>query len=343
MPTSADRFHRVALITGITGQDGGYLAEQLLAEGTAVHGLVRPGDTVAVDELTGRSPGVALYEVDLAETDRLAGLVAEIEPDEIYNLAGISSVAYSWEHPVLTAQLSGVAAVAMLEAAWRQQEKVGRRVGFVQASSAEIFGNADESPQTELTPVAPVSPYGAAKAYAHHMTGIYRDRGLASSACILFNHESPRRPETFVTRKITATAARIRIEGAGVIRLGNLDARRDWGWAPDYVDAMVRAARTETPADFVVATGESHTVAEFAEAALRRAGIGDSWRDHVEVDPAFFRPIDAIAMVGDASKARRALGWAPTVPFEEVVGRMVDHDLELLTRAQLTASEGDHL
>jgi len=330
VPTSADRPGRVALITGITGQDGGYLAEQLLAEGTSVYGLVRPGDTVAVDELTARSPQVVLYEVDLAETDRLAGLVAEIAPDEIYNLAGISSVAFSWEHPVLTAQLSGVAAAAMLEAAWRQQESTGRRVGFVQASSAEIFGDAGESPQTELTPVVPVSPYGAAKAYAHHMTAIYRQRGLAASSCILFNHESPRRPESFVTRKITSTAARIGHDGSGVIRLGNLDASRDWGWAPDYVDAMVRSARTNAPGDFVVATGETHTVAEFAEAALRRAGVGESWRDHVEVAPEFFRPVDATAMVGDAGKARRELGWEPTVPFADVVGSMVDHDLELI-------------
>lgn len=330
MPTSADRSTTVALVTGVTGQDGGYLVEQLLDEGVVVHGMVRPGDTAAVDELVARTPDVILHEGDLADAARLADLVAEVSPDEVYNLAGISSVAFSWQHPVLTAQLSGVAAAAMLEAAWQHQESSGRRVAFVQAASSEIFGNAQESPQSEATAVDPVSPYGTAKAYAHQMTGIYRGRGLAASSCILFNHESPRRPDTFVTRKITSAAARIGVQGSGVISLGNLDASRDWGWAPDYVDAMVRAARTDEPGDFVVATGRTHTVAEFAETALRRAGVGDDWREHVEVDPAFFRPVDAMAMVGDASKARRVLGWEPTVPFEEVVGRMVDHDLELL-------------
>lgn len=330
MSTSADRPTRAAFVTGITGQDGGYLAEQLLAEGVTVHGLTRPGDSAAVEELLGRSPEVVLHEGDLADADLITGILTDVDPDEIYNLAGISSVAFSWEHPVLTAQLSGVAAATVLEAAWQMQEASGRRVAVVQASSAEIFGNATESPQTELTIVRPVSPYGAAKAYAHQMTDIYRARGLAASSCILFNHESPRRPETFVTRKITSAAARIGIEGKGVMRLGNLDASRDWGWAPDYVDAMVRAARSDVPGDFVIATGETHTVAEFAEAALRRAGIGDTWREHVEVDPQFFRPVDATAMVGDPGRARQVLGWQPRVPFSEVVGRMVDHDLRLL-------------
>ena len=175
-----------------------------------------------------------------------------------------------------------------------------------------------------------MTPYGAAKAYAHHMAGVYRGRGLHVATCIFFNHESPRRPLAFVTRKISAAAARISADGAGVIRLGNLDAARDWGWAPDYVDAMVRAVRHETPGDYVVATGQTHTVAEFAEAALRRAGMGDQWRDHIEVDPEFLRPVEAPTLVGDAAKARRDLDWAPTVRFEEVVGRMVDHDLALL-------------
>lgn len=332
MPAPTPDAPRVALVTGITGQDGGYLAEQLLAGGVTVHGLVRPGDDEAVAELMSRSPDVVLHEGDLAEPDGVAALVADVAPDEIYHLAGISSVAFSWRHPVLTAQLSGVAVAAVLEAAWQLQESSGRRVSVVQASSAEIFGTPDESPQTELTTIRPVSPYGAAKAYAHHMTALYRSRGLAASACILFNHESPRRPETFVTRKITSAAARIGVEGSGVIRLGNLDASRDWGWAPDYVDAMVRAATTSAPGDFVIATGQTHTVAEFAEQALRRAGVGDTWRDHVEVAEEFLRPVDATVTVGDASKARRELGWEPTVSFDEIVGRMVDHDLALLTR-----------
>ena len=312
------------------GQDGGYLAERLLAEGTEVHGLVRPGGDDVLRDLQSRAPGVVLHQGDLGDADRLGQLVVDVRPDEIYNLAGISSVAYSWQEPVLTARLSGVAAAVVLQAAWRLQEDSGRRVACLQPSSAEIFGHAAVSPQDESTPVRPVSPYGAAKAYAHHMAGVYRGRGLHVATCILFNHESPRRPLAFVTRKITAAAARIGAQGAGVIRLGNLDACRDWGWAPDYVDAMVRAVRTQVAGDYVVATGETHTVAEFAEAALRRAGLGDHWRDHVEVDAELLRPVDAPTLVGDAGKARRELGWEPTVRFEEVVGRMVDHDMDLL-------------
>jgi GDPmannose 4,6-dehydratase len=323
-----------AFVTGITGQDGGYLAEQLLAGGTEVHGMVRPGDDPAVRDLKLRAPEVVLHEGDLGNADRLRQLVADLGPDEIYNLAGISSVAYSWQEPVLTARLCGVAAAVVLEAAWRLQEDSGRRIACLQASSAEIFGYAAVSPQDESTPVRPVSPYGAAKAYAHHMAGMYRGRGLHVATCIFFNHESPRRPFAFVTRKITAAAAPIGGEGSGVIRLGNLDASRDWGWAPDYVDAMVRAIRHKNAGDYVVATGETHTVAEFAEAALRRVGLGDDWTDHVEVDPEFLRPAEAPTLVGNAGKARRELAWEPTVRFEEVVWRMVDHDLELLRGSQ---------
>jgi GDPmannose 4,6-dehydratase len=319
-----------AFVTGITGQDGGYLAERLVTAGIEVHGLVRSSDGEAVRDLQMRAPGVVLHQGDLGDFGRLSQLVADVRPDEIYNLAGISSVAYSWQEPVLTAQLSGVAAAAIFEAAWRLQEDSGRRVACLQASSGEIFGHAAVSPQDELTPVRPVSPYGAAKAFAHHMAAVYRGRGLHVATCILFNHESPRRPLAFVTRKITAAAARIGADGSGVLRLGNLDACRDWGWAPDYVDAMVRALRQEIAGDYVVATGETHTVAEFAEAALRRAGLGDHWRGHVEVDAGLLRPSDAPTLVGDAGKARRELGWQPTVRFEEVVGRMVDHDVGLL-------------
>jgi GDPmannose 4,6-dehydratase len=322
-----------AFVTGITGQDGGYLAEQLVAGGTAVHGLVRTVDNVSARDLLTRVPGVVLHEGDLGDADRLSQLIADVRPDEIYNLAGISSVAYSWQEPVLTARLCGVAAAVVLEAAWKLQEDSGRRVACLQASSAEIFGHAVVSPQDESTPVRPMSPYGAAKAYAHHMAGVYRGRDLHVATCIFFNHESPRRPLAFVTRKITVAAARIGAEGSGVIRLGNLDARRDWGWAPDYVDAMVRAVRHEVASDYVIATGQTHSVAEFAEAALRRAGLGDTWRDHVEVDAEFLRPAEAPELVGDATKAHRELGWEPTVRFEELVGRMVDHDMDLLQRS----------
>jgi len=320
------------LITGVTGQDGGYLVEQMLAEGAEVHGLVHYGDG-ATAAFAATYPQVQLHPGDLADHAGLARLADEVMPDELYNFAGISSVAFSWLQPILTAELSGVAAAVLMRSALDLQERTGRRVACVQASSSEIFGQAAVSPQDETTPIQPVSPYGAAKAYAHHMARVYRGRGLHVTGCILFNHESPRRPETFVTRKITAAAARIARDGGGTIRLGNLDARRDWGWAPDYVDAMVRAARHHTADDFVIATGTTHTVAEFAAAALRRVGLGDAWRDHVEVDEALLRPLDATVMVGDAGKAQRELGWEPSVDFEEIVGRMVDHDVALLNGA----------
>ncbi len=314
-----------ALITGVTGQDGALLARRLVDEGVETHGLVRLGEDLgAAAQLV--PSDVVLHPGDLEDTAALLDLVARIGPDEVYNLGGISSVGFSWEEPVLTGAVSGLAAVAVFEAAWRAQQSTGRPVRVVQASSAEIFGVPTVSPQAEDVPVRPVSPYGAAKAYAHQMAAVYRSRGLHVAACILYNHESPLRPESFVTRKITAAAARIAAEGAGTLVLGNLDARRDWGWASDYVDAMVRALRHETAEDFVIATGVTHSVAEFVAAAFARVGI-DDWRSHVEVDPQFFRPVDPSEVVGDAGKARRLLGWSPTVEFTEVVGRMVDHDV----------------
>ncbi len=316
-------------VTGVTGQDGTYLVERLLGEGTEVHGLVRPGDEAA-PALRRRHPGVVLHEGDLGDLDALAALVADVAPDEVVNLAGISSVATSWAEPVLTARLSGLAVTALLEAAYRLQESSGRPVRFLQASSAEIFGQPEVEPQDERTPLRPVNPYGSAKAFAHHQTAVYRGRGLHAATVILFNHESPLRPTTFVTRKITAAAAAIGRTGEGVIALGNLDARRDWGWAPDYVDAMVRALRHDVADDFVVATGRTHSVRDFAEAALRRAGVGDDWERFVTVDPRFVRPADPSVLVGDPGKAERELGWRRTVEFEEVVARMVDHDLELV-------------
>jgi GDPmannose 4,6-dehydratase len=319
------------VITGVTGQDGSYLAERLVDEGAEVHGLVHSADA-ATAAFAESHPRIRLHHGDLGDEESLRRLLDDVEPDEVYNLGGISSVALSWKEPVLTGRLSGLAVTVLLDAATRVQERTGRRVSFVQASSSEIFGDAPSSPQDESTPLSPVSPYGAAKAYAHHAAAVYRGRGLHVATCILFNHESPRRPTTFVTRKITSAAAQIARTGSGTIRLGNLEARRDWGWAPDYVDAMVRAARHDVAGDFVVATGSTHTVAEFAEAALRRAGLGDDWERHVESAPEFFRPADTSVMVGDPGRARRELGWRPTVDFEEVVGRMVDHDLELVER-----------
>ena len=313
-----------AFITGITGQDGGYLAEQLLAQGSSEHGLVRAAAEVA--PTVAAYPGVLLHVADLTDTAAVAGLLAEIAPDEIYNLAGISSVARSWQEPVATGLVSGLAAAGVLQSAFELSERTGRRVAVVQASSAEIFGNPGVWPQDESTPIAPVTPYGAAKAYAHHMARVYRARGLHAANVILYNHESPRRPPAFVTRKITQGAAMIARGEQDELALGNLDARRDWGWAPDYVDAMVRAARHDVADDYVIATGRSHSVAEFVAAAFRAAGI-DDWERHVRVDPAFVRPVDAVELTGDASRARVRLGWAPTVGFDEVVARMVRADL----------------
>jgi len=313
-----------AFITGITGQDGGYLAAPLLAQGSSVHGLAPRAAEVA--PTVAAYPGVLLHVADLTDTAAVAGLLAEIAPDEIYNLAGISSVARSWQEPVATGLVSGLAAAGVLQSAFELSERTGRRVAVVQASSAEIFGNPGVWPQDESTPIAPVTPYGAAKAYAHHMARVYRARGLHAANVILYNHESPRRPPAFVTRKITQGAAMIARGEQDELALGNLDARRDWGWAPDYVDAMVRAARHDVADDYVIATGRSHSVAEFVAAAFRAAGI-DDWERHVRVDPAFVRPVDAVELTGDASRARVRLGWAPTVGFDEVVARMVRADL----------------
>jgi GDPmannose 4,6-dehydratase len=308
----------VALVTGATGQDGSYLVERLLSEGHEVHGLVRREDR-------GPAPaGLEVHELDLdAPADDLADLVHHVGPDEVYHLGGLSSVARSWDDPVLTTRVNGLASLVLMDAALRLQERRGREVRLLQASSAEIFGEPLVAPQDEDTPIRPVSPYGAAKALAHHGAAVMRSHGLFTVSAILYNHESPRRPTTFVTRKITSTVAAIAAGRAERIALGNLDARRDWGWAPDYVDAMVRAVRHTEPGDYVVATGEAHSVEDFLGAAFEYAGVED-WRERVDVDPAFVRPADPSVLVGDATRARERLGWRPTVTFREIVQRMVD-------------------
>jgi GDPmannose 4,6-dehydratase len=260
----------------------------------------------------------------------VAGLIARLEPDEIYNLAGITSVAQSWSIPVETGIVTGIAVAGILDAALTLSERAGRPVRVFQASSSEIFGVPRESPQTESTPISPTSPYGAAKAYAAAMVDIYRSRGLAVSSCILYNHESPRRPETFVTRKITASAARIATGRQHALELGNLDVERDWGWAPDYVDAIVLATRHELPDDYIIATGRSHSIRQFVEAAFSAAGVAD-WERYVSINPEFVRPAEISMMLGDASKAKAQLGWQPTVDFETLVARMVEADLAALS------------
>lgn len=316
----------VALVTGASGQDGSYLVDRLLEDGYAVHGLVRREDLSSALPVS-----LTVHEVDLGDAVAVRDVVLQLAPDEIFNLGGISSVAQSWNEPELTARVSGLAALTMLDAALEVQQREGRPVRFLQASSAEIFGDPATSPQDETTPIRPLNPYGAAKAFAHHCVDMYRGRDLFAVNCVLYNHESPRRPHTFVTRKITSAAARIAREG-GELSLGNLDARRDWGWAPDYVEAMVRALHHDSPRDYVVATGEARSVADFVAAAFAHVGITD-WHAHVTVDPAFVRPADASLLVGDASRARQQLGWEPTVGFDELVGRMVEADVALLEEA----------
>ena len=314
-----------ALITGITGQDGGYLAERLLQDGYQVHGLVHNGDS-SVNVLRTRSPSIILHQGDLRDADSLSVAITEANPDEVYNLASTSSVAFSWEKPVTTADVTALGTARLLHEIRLHQDKTGCPVRFIQASSAEIFGNA-VGIQDENTPLNPVSPYGAAKAFAHQLVGIYRQTGLFAISLIFFNHESPRRPVTFVTRKITKGVANIVNGQETELVLGNLDARRDWGWAPDYVDAMVRAARATAPEDFVIATGETHSIREFALAAFSRAGI-ENGESRIRIDDSIKRPNDPSTFVGDASKAKRLLGWKPLVGFKEIVDRMVDNDLD---------------
>lgn len=311
-----------AIITGVTGQDGSYLAERLLSEGWDVHGVTRPGETLAAVE------GVVTHEIDLTDTPSITDLVAVLRPDVVYNLAAISSVAQSWDEPTTTAEVNGVGAMALMEASLRAQEAKGEPVAFVQASSAEIFGQPASAPQDEATPLRPINPYGAAKALAHLAAGIYRSRGLRASSLVLYNHESPRRPERFVTRKITKGVVDIAAGRASELRLGNLDARRDWGWAPDYVDAMVRAAAHPEAGDRVIATGRSHSVRDFVSAAFGAAGI-DDWAERVVIDPEYFRPADATELVGNPAKATAELGWRPTVDFDDMVARMVAHDARI--------------
>ncbi len=312
-----------ALVTGVTGQDGGYLAELLVTGGARVHGLVRPGTRhrPLPPHLAALGGALVLHEVDVLDLPAVRQLVTALAPDEVYNLAAESSVARSWADPVTTARLDAVLPAVLLEAA---AALPGTRV--LQASSAEVFAGATSAPQDEGTPVAPTSPYGAAKAHAHHLVGVHRARGLHAVATVLYPHESPRRPATFVTRKITSTVAAIARGEADELVLGNTAARRDWGWAPDVVVAMVAALRHDEPMDYVVATGVSHSVEDLVRVAAERAGVAD-WRQRVRVDPAFLRPTDATDLVGDATRARTVLGWAPTRTFEEVVAAMVDTDL----------------
>jgi len=322
---------RRALITGITGQDGSYLSEQLLERGYEVHGIVRRSssfNTGRIDHLY-RDPHeeqarLFMHFGDLADASRLVKLVYELQPDEIYNLGAQSHVRASFDIPEYTADVTGVGALRMLEAI----REAGIATRLYQASSSEAFGSSP-APQHEETPFRPLSPYGVSKAMAHWMCVSYRESyGIHCSSGLLFNHESPRRGETFVTRKITRALARIAAGLQEKLYLGNLDAKRDWGWAPDYTDAMWRMLQRDDPSDYVIATGEMHTVREFLAAAS--AVLDLDWESFTEIDPRYFRPAEVDELCGDAAKARAELGWEPTVRFAELVRRMVEADVSQL-------------
>jgi len=316
-----------ALITGITGQDGSYLAEWLLTRGYRVVGMVRRASTENFERIAHVCDRIELQQADLLDQLSLIDLLRTVRPDEIYNLAAQSFVPTSWSQPVLTAEFDAVGVTRLLEA-MRLSAPEAR---FYQASSSEMFGKVRETPQRETTPFHPRSPYGVAKVYGHHITVNYRESyGLYACSGILFNHESPRRGREFVTRKVADGLARIKLDLASELALGNLKARRDWGFAGDYVEAMWRMLQQPVPDDYVVATGESHAVQELVEIACDCAGL--DWRTVVREDPALLRPAEVDHLVGDATKAQRVLGWAPRVSFPDLVEMMVRADLERLRR-----------
>jgi len=314
-----------ALITGITGQDGSYLAEFLLDKGYDVFGMVRRSSTENCERIQHLEDRITFLQADLLDQVSLNHALEESRPDEIYNLAAQSFVPTSWAQPTLTGQFTGLGVTRLLEAV----RKVAPKARFYQASSSEMFGKVREVPQNELTPFHPRSPYAVAKTYGHHITVNYRESyGLAASSGILFNHESPRRGREFVTRKITDGVARIKLGITDELRLGNLDAQRDWGFAGDYVRAMWLMLQHEKPEDFVVATGKTHSIRDFLDIAFGHVDL--DWKDHVKQDPRYMRPAEVDQLIGDSTKARRVLGWRPTVDFEGLVKMMVDADLALL-------------
>jgi GDPmannose 4,6-dehydratase len=317
---------RTALVTGISGQDGSYLAELLHGRGYRVYGMVQSLATPRSRSVRRLLPFATLLEGDLQDLASLIQVLESADPDEVYNLAALSSVSRSWSQPELTAEITGLGALRLLEAI--RLVGLAGRARFYQASSSEMFGRALASPQDETTPFMPVHPYAVAKVFAHHTTVNFREvHGLFGVCGILFNHESPRRGEEFVTRKITRGVARISLGLQEHIELGNLDVRRDWGYAPEYVEAMWRMVQQPEPDDYVIATGETHSVREFLAEAFRTVGIED-WEGHVRQDPGLLRPTDITELRGDASKARLVLGWTPGTPFAELVRTMVAADLE---------------
>jgi len=329
---------KVALITGVTGQDGSYLAELLLRKGYEVHGVVRRTSSFATGRIDHLRKGfganaspLQLHYGDLGDATGLRRIIEQTRPDEVYNLAAQSHVRISFDQPEYTADVVGLGALRLLETIRDHNKRHNRSVRYYQAGSSEMFGKAAEVPQRETTPFHPRSPYACAKCYAHWQTVNYREAyELFATNGILFNHESPRRGENFVTRKITRSATRIKLGMQEQLGLGNLDARRDWGFAGDYVEAMWQMMQQDKPDDYVIATGESHTVQEFLELVFE--GLKLDWRKHVVSDPRYLRPSEVDVLIGDYSKARRVLNWEPKVKFPQLVELMVDADMELAER-----------
>ena len=315
-----------ALITGITGQDGSYLADFLVAKGYQVAGIVRRASTENFQRIEHLRDQVTLHQADLLDQTSLAKVLEDVRPDEVYNLAAQSFVPTSWQQPVLTAEYTALGVTRVLDAL----RQICPKTRFYQASSSEMFGKVRETPQKETTPFHPRSPYGVAKVYGHYLTVNYRESyGLFACSGILFNHESPRRGLEFVTRKITHGVARIKHGLANELRLGNLEAKRDWGFAGDYVRAMWLMLQQDEADDYVIGTGETHSVEEFVRIAFTRAGL--DWKKHVVIDPQFYRPAEVDLLLGDPTKARKKLRWTPEVGFEQLVTMMVDEDLARLT------------
>jgi len=321
-----------ALITGITGQDGSYLAELLLSKKYQVYGLVRRASHVSTERIRHLLDRIEILDADLTDQSSLDAVMSEIQPDEVYNLAAQSFVPTSWKQPVLTGEVTALGVTRILESIRRHAPKAR----FYQASSSEMFGKVRETPQKETTPFHPRSPYGVAKCYGHYITVNYRESfGLFAASGICFNHESPRRGLEFVTRKVTHAVARIKLGFAKELRMGNLQAKRDWGFAGDFVEAMWRMLQQKKPDDFVIATGETHTVQELLETAFSAVDL--DWERYVKVDKALLRPAEVDLLIGDASKARKILGWKPTVGFKELIRRMVESDLALVRNGHAVA------
>ncbi|HTB33839.1 MAG TPA: GDP-mannose 4,6-dehydratase [bacterium] len=337
---------KTALITGITGQDGSYLAELLLSKGYEVHGIIRRSSTLPTERIDhiyqdphANGAHLKLHYGDLSDSQSLRSVVEQVKPDEVYNLGAQSHVRVSFDLPVYTADIAALGTLRLLEALREVQQRTGKQIRFYQASSSEMYGKVVETPQKETTPFHPRSPYSVAKVYAYWQTVNHRESfDLHASNGVLFNHESPRRGETFVTRKITRAATRIKLGLQDKLFLGNLDSKRDWGFAGDYVEAMWLILQQDKPDDYVIATGETYSVKEFLEETFSQLGL--DWNKYVEQDSRYFRPAEVDLLLGDSTKARKVLGWKPKVGFKELVKMMVESDMKLADQERILRNAG---